>query len=73
MTIKLSLPKAYQEIHPLCGSEGNPIRCTPAEDHQITSLDQFSEAFKLLVNQTSPTLLIQDIREEAGEVLSWFT
>ena len=27
--IKLSQPKPYGEIKPLCGSTGQPIRCTP--------------------------------------------
>ena len=28
--IKLSQPKAYGEIKPLCVSTGHPIRCTPS-------------------------------------------
>ena len=105
MTIELSLPKAYQEIHPLCNSIGKPINCMPTGDREgntvasisfhngraehresqyltlsvptearrITDLGEFVEAFRLLVDQTSPDLLLQDIQDEIEEVLSWFT
>lgn len=43
------------------------------EDRRITNLSEFSEALKLLVNQTSPTIPLHDIRDETEEVLSWFT
>jgi hypothetical protein len=29
--ITLSPPKAYEQIKPLCGSTGHPIRCTPSD------------------------------------------
>ena len=104
MTIKLSLRKAYQEIHPLCNSIGKPINCMPTGDggdtvasisfhngraehresqyltlsvpteaRRITDLGEFVEAFRLLVDQTSPELPLQDIQDEIEEVLSWFT
>lgn len=73
MTIKLSKPKAYGKVKPLYGSNDQPIHCTPIESRQIVSLAEFNEALKLLVNQTSPTIPLRDIRDETEEVLSWFT